>query len=874
MKNILNKFTLRSLKLNIKRTIATCMGIIMSTALICAVAGVASSFQQTLINHTIELDGDYHAVFFDISKNDQKYIFENRNVKSTYITQGIGYSELKESKNDYKPYMYLMAFDKDALNNFGLRVTEGRLPQNSKEVVISKHMEENGGVSLYKVGDKIILNIGKRVADDGSELTQNNVYNNPKNSSDTDYVEEHLTNTKAEEFTVVGIIERPNIEIEPYSAPGYSVITLLDDSNMNANNPIDILVKFKNIKETYDDTKEISKQLSQGSSSVNSELLRWSGVARNEGTLQMMYGLVGIVMGIIVVSSVFVIRNSFEISITEKMKQYGMLSSIGATKKQIKKNVLFEGMILGLISIPIGIACGALATEILMQVSTILVGKTMFTNEVKFVFNLPLLAIALSAGLGFLTIYFSCVFSARKAAKISPIAAIRSSNDIKIKAKKMKCPKIINKIFGIGGEIAYKNLRRNKKKYRTTVISLVVSITVFISLNTFLNYAFGITGTYYQEMNYNVSIFASCKGDSFESEKQEYKYYQKFVKENNISKYSIVRTATLEKSNIDNYYTDEYKKYYLNDEMKENENKPSVILMSIGDNAYKEYIKKIGGKYENYKDSIIYYDNSAIYIANNGEDTKKIVPLNISANDIIEGIPFKYNEEKTEKTTLKIEKVADRDNPLESGNFTSIGTFLISDELMDKFEYNCARLQVDVKNDEELCKKIDEEKSELAKTGMSVSYTNYKEEADYQNKTVLLISIFLYGFITVITLIGVTNIFNTITTNMNLRSKEFAMLKSIGMTKKEFNRMINLESIFYGVKSLIIGIVLGTGISYWIYRISAGSDVTSKLKFIFPTKPVIISIVFIAIIVGIIMKYSLNKINKQNIIETIRNDNI
>ena len=284
MKNILNKFTLRSLKLNIKRTIATCMGIIMSTALICAVAGVASSFQQTLINHAIELDGDYHVVFFNICKNDQKYIFENRNVKSTCIIQGIGYSELKESKNDYKPYMYLMAFDKDALNNFGLRVTEGRLPQNSNEVVISKHMEENGGVSLFKVGDKITLNLGKRVADDGSELTQNNSYNNPKDSNDTDYVEEHITNTKAEEFTVVGIIERPNREIEPYSAPGYSVITLLDDTNMNANNPIDILVKFKNIKETYDDTKEISKQLSQGSYSVNSELLRWSGVARNDFT--------------------------------------------------------------------------------------------------------------------------------------------------------------------------------------------------------------------------------------------------------------------------------------------------------------------------------------------------------------------------------------------------------------------------------------------------------------------------------------------------------------------------------------------------------------------------------------------------------------
>ena len=137
-----------------------------------------------------------------------------------------------------------------------------------------------------------------------------------------------------------------------------------------------------------------------------------------------------------------------------------------------------------------------------------------------------------------------------------------------------------------------------------------------------------------------------------------------------------------------------------------------------------------------------------------------------------------------------------------------------------------------------------------------------------------MISIFLYGFIAVITLIGVTNIFNTITTNMNLRSKEFAMLKSIGMTKKEFNKMINLESIFYGIKSLIIGITLGLGLSYWIYTIVKDNGATERIKFIFPTYSIIISIVFIMVIVGIIMKYSLNKINKQNIIETIRNDNI
>ena len=138
-------------------------------------------------------------------------------------------------------------------------------------------------------------------------------------------------------------------------------------------------------------------------------------------------------------------------------------------------------------------------------------------------------------------------------------------------------------------------------------------------------------------------------------------------------------------------------------------------------------------------------------------------------------------------------------------------------------------------------------------------------------RMIIWISVFLYGFIIVITLIGVTNIFNTITTNMNLRSKEFAMLKSIGMTKKEFNRMINLESIFYGVKSLLIGNVLGVGLSYFIYKTVADA---MDFGFQLPIKSIIISIVFVMIVVSIIMRYSLKKINKQNIIETIRKENI
>ena len=148
---------------------------------------------------------------------------------------------------------------------------------------------------------------------------------------------------------------------------------------------------------------------------------------------------------------------------------------------------------------------------------------------------------------------------------------------------------------------------------------------------------------------------------------------------------------------------------------------------------------------------------------------------------------------------------------------------------------------------------------------------NLEESVRAENAVVLVISIFLYGFIGVITLIGITNIFNTITTNMNLRKKEFAMLKSIGMTKKEFNRMIRLESIFYGVKSLVIGIPIGLGLSYGMYTVFRNS---MEMNYILPYKSIIVAVIFVAVVIGIIMKYSMSKINKQNIIETIRNDNI
>ena len=193
-----------------------------------------------------------------------------------------------------------------------------------------------------------------------------------------------------------------------------------------------------------------------------------------------------------------------------------------------------------------------------------------------------------------------------------------------------------------------------------------------------------------------------------------------------------------------------------------------------------------------------------------------------------------------------------------------IGFAVVSDEFMNKYDWRFGSLYLNVNDATEFEKDLNKDYKE-------VGVYNVQAEAERQNALILIIAIFLYGFIIVISLIGVTNIFNTITSNMNLRSKEFANLKSIGMTKKEFNRMIRLESIFYGLKSIIIGVPLGLLGSYLLY-LALGEGIV--MPYTFPIMPTVVAVIVVFLLIGGIMKYSLNKINKQNIIETIRKDNI
>ena len=847
--NILNKLTVKNLQLNKKRTVVTIIGILLSVSLICAVAGMVSSLQATLIKDAITNGGNRHVTVENVTNDDIKYLINNPHVKSSYLVSNLGYAKLDHTTNKNKPYAYVEGYTKEAFANSTINLISGRLPQNDHEIIISKPFVSD---TEYKLGDTITLDLGTRVCSDNSKLYQNNPYYIEE--GEEDLCQETIINTTSKTYEIVGIMPRPNFNEEVYSAPGYTLITyseeILDDTDVSLlfSEPSYYKEFMKNIKS--------DSHLKEYNYKPNQDLLRWSGVTLSDTTLNMLYAIASVVIVIIVLTSVFVIKNSFDISITEKTKQYGMLSSIGATSKQIKKSVLNEGFILGIIGIPLGICAGIFADFILVIVINHFTKYIL--DDVEFVFKVPLLPIVLSAILGIITIYFSIQKSARKMSKISPIQAIRNNNEIKLNKKSLKTPKIVSKIFGIGGQIAYKNLKRNKKRNRTTVISIVVSISVFISLSAFINYGFNLASHYYQELKYNVQTYMGVINSGSSEEKNMLEHVDDIIAFDNIDSYSITKRLVAQ-TDAKLYFTKQALDMIYGTSTN---TETSFVVISLSADEYRRVLKENNIHLKN-PDAALVVDHASNY------DNGKTYTFNLLDLKNVTTISGKLDNGKSISLDIagRIEKM-----PMGFESYYSNSPLLIVNEevfnkLVDNNEYTLVGF-FNSSNPDALEKDLNNYFTAL--NGIDVSVSNMYSEVQAEKSIIILISIFLYGFIIVISLIGITNIFNTLTTNMKLRSKELAMLKSIGMTNKEFNEMIRLESIFYSTKALIIGIPLGLIGSYFIYKaFASGNDFGYQL----PLSAIIISILVVYLLVSVIMTLSLRKMKNQNIIDTIRDEN-
>lgn len=847
--SILNDLTIKNLKLNKKRTIVTIVGIILSTALMVGIGLLFSSFQDYMIRETISYNGKYEAEYGDVSLDKLNSI--DKKDFSYFYQKPIGFSKF-DSANEYKPYIYISSVDKEYFNE--LHLISGRFAENDSELVISNHINTNGGAS-YKIGDIITLKYGERVIE-GVNTLANNEY----------YEEETLNIVGEKTYTIVGIVERSNFE--DYSASGYSTFTLdMNDKEGTA----DVYVMFNNKKKIIKQSEDLAKKLGYDNAiSYNSTLLALYGESTYGNIMKSMITMIVIMLSLVSIGCIVVIYNSFAISVMERKKEFGLLSSIGATKKQLSYTVFFEALIEGIIGIILGI-CGAyigIGTVILIinnLIGDILVLKLNLVTNIVFII-IPVIFMIL-------VIFISALVPSRRAAKVSPIEAIRQNDDIKINKKKIKTGKLVNKLFGIEGEIALKNIKRNKKKYRVTIVSLFISIVLFISFSSYMNYTIDTASSVMGEVPYDYQI--SYFGDDNDIDALD--KISEIIKSNDVKEYVSYSASNL--SIIGNYiysdeYLDFYKSAYGDDGIKAltNLKYQYISIYILDDISYNKYKELIGLD----KDSVILLNKFKGVSYGNNKRVNYDIPV-INNGDInIKICNFDDNDEDVDTTKYcnkKIDNIFITNKSfdlIEEFSYMSDFKLIVNKKLYDNIsdsgthytQYNIISDNTD--NIDKLTKELDKYDN--------VNYTNVKESMKQANNMILVVKILMYGFIGLITLIGVTSVFNTISTSMALRKREFAVLRSIGLTRKGFNKILFFESLFFGLKSLIYAIPVSLGVTIIIHY--ALADMMSINSIVIPWKAIIISIVSVFVIVLLTMMYSTSKIKKHNIIEQIREENI
>ena len=846
--SILNRLTIKNLRLNKKRTIVTIIGIILSTALMVGIGLLFSSFQDLMIRDTIGYNGKYEANYGDV---DLDKLNDIKDKDFTYFYEKpIGFSKI-ESSNEYKPYMYITSVNKEYFDE--LKLIEGSFPKNENEAVISNHVITNGGLN-YKVGDIVTFKYGKRNIEGNGTL------------ANSEFVDgEFLTNEGTHTYKIVGIVERSNFE--NYSACGYTAFTL--DVN-NDKGSVNLYVMFNKNKKIIKQSEELAKRLNYDNDiNYNSTLLALYGESTYGNVMTTMVSMMMIMLSLVSIGCIIVIYNSFAISVMERKKEFGLLSSIGTTKRQLSHTVFFEavvvgviGIILGILGAYIGIGCVILIINNL--ISDILEYKLHLVTNPLFII-IPVIFMIVVIGL-------SAFIPSRRASKVSPIEAIRQNDDIKINKKKIKTSKLVNKLFGIEGEIALKNIKRNKKKYRVTVVSLFISIVLFISFSSYMNYTLNTASSVMGEVPYDYQI--SYFGDDNDIDALD--KISEIIKSNDVKEYISYSASNL--SIIGNYtYSDEYLDFYKNaygdDGIKalNNLKYQYISIYILDDNSYNKYKKLIGID----NDSVILLNKFKGVSYGNNKRVNYNIPVINNGNINIKICNFDNDEDvdTTKYCNKNIDNIFVTNKSfdlIEEFSYMDDFKLIVNKKLYDSISDSSTHYtQFNIISDN--TNNIDKLTKELDKYS-NVNYTNIKEAMKQANNLILVVKILMYGFISLVTLIGVTSVFNTISTSMALRKREFAVLRSIGLTNRGFNKILFFESLFFGMKSLIFAIPVSIGITVLIHY--ALADMVSISTIIIPWKYIIISIVSVFVIVLLTMMYSTSKIKKHNIIEQIREENI
>ncbi len=920
--SIFTKLALKNLKKNKNRTLITVVGIIISAAMICGLISLIASFQHFFYQNSVAEIGSWHLMYDSVKDGDMTEILADQEVNQVMKIQNIGYAEFDNYDNKYSPYIFVAGLPENyeaaqtETKLFPVLLTKGHYPQNPKQIIIPEHLRLRSKTDL-QIGQKLTLSLGQRAVlqDQGNPDLEERYPTfseghlsqvTPLLMNDQGQSVEELIEQKKQTFEIVGFFERS--ENEDHNAPGYMAFTMMQEGTADTN--YNYYLNLDHAGKTFD---FFNKYQPGNYQSTNSEILRYLGISMNDNFLMTIYSMTAIFLAIILTAAITLISNAFTITLSERVKQFGILSSVGASKKQLRKTIITEAMLISLIALPFGIIFGLLGIQITLYfVKDLIAGTVTSGSFVRIPISLHIswISIVLSIVLTFITVLISAYRPALKASRISPVEAIRQNKEIT--AKPVKVSSLQLKLFGTSGFIATKYYKHSKRKYRSTIFSLMISIILFITAFTFTKLMTDQVKNIYNANDVDLAIVFN-QSDTDEHFEQDLETYETMISKmdgvNYVRKLMIqspavlldaeeIQKSTIDKSLKENIYLRKVgeNKYLTNINIAFLDEKEFTDLLASANLNEQDYQAKIGNSYQP-----IVYNNNMEYtmdgkfvefdLFNPNVDIelyemKDIQDYEFSYIDAVDDQPYAfYHGEDGEEAEMKsmplnesIAKTIDLhltyftdENPsfMMPGNQTTLYfPWELKDEILLKGEYVNPKIQINTieEKHQEVVNYISEMNQ---KNGGNLYLIDLYDMQKTNESFIAIINIFCYGFIILISLIALTNVFNTITTNISTRKRDFAMLKSVGMSWQGFRGMAIYECILYGFRSVLFGIPLAVLISLLIQK--AMGSLYNKSYFI-PWDAILLSIIVIFVFVTISMFYAMAKMKKMNIIETLKDD--
>ncbi|MBQ7596292.1 MAG: ABC transporter permease, partial [Clostridia bacterium] len=774
-----NKLTLRHLKINKRRSIITILGIIVSVAMITGVMVSFSSFIRYYCEVSEYSQGTSVAVIYDATPEQVKTLKENEKIGKVGLLAKLKPEDFSFSMNpgDEKAAIYYIQCGDDGYFEQMITCTvDGRLPENENEIVVEKKFLEVQSLD-WKIGDTVTLTLG--------DVQEGEFYGK-------------FTPVKTAKYRITGLL---NDNLPTSDCP-----ILRNISAAEAQGKVNVNLELKEYDRRSEKTLyEIMDSIGAKEYTFSRDILLGHGIFTASNTVMNLLPFVAVMIVIIMTASVTMIYNAFSMSLSERTRYLGMLASVGATKKQKHRSVLFEGFVLGIIGIPLGIGFGVLGIFITLKavgqsiVSTGMLGSDV--GHISFNTDVPLWAVICIIVFSAMTILISCLIPAHKASRITPVDAIRQTNVVKLKARKLRSSKLIRKIFGYEGELANKNIKRNGRKGRVITFSIALSVVLFLTVNYFCT---GMMQVVSDESNaYEVTAFAATESD--------YKKLKEYVADmQSVDDYAGICSRSQGFDSFSDFKTfcpglgDE--SLYTPAGKALMEKKCRYTVSFIDDENFAELCEKNG---LNSKD---YFGTNACVIMNNVDH----VSGNTLFNDKAIGRKIIAKDEMSKDGELTLKGFIKYDPDELICRITSGSGIYVYAPMSTWFDMQLGHTACVIISTDKHEEVTDELRTlpDLNRFSMPLTVEDNAENMKTTKQVVFVMEVFIYGFIVLITLVTVFNIMNTISTGMDLRSREFAMIKSVGTTPGGIRKMILLESLFYGLKALVIALPLSVLLTF------------------------------------------------------------